>query len=98
KLQYFGNYEHERQPQTATFNTPYPLFNIQKSGTDTQDKAGLRLDYELSPRMRIMGKISRGVLNQPMVPGNTQTYASAISTNREYNDERLLQFTQVISN
>ena len=98
KLQYFGNYEHERQPQTAIFNTPYPKFNIDIDGKDTQDKAGLRLDYQLSPKARIMGKLSRGVWNQPMVPGNTQSYPSAVGTNREYNDERLLDFTQVLSN
>ena len=28
KLHYFGNFEYERQPQTFTFNTPYPTFNI----------------------------------------------------------------------
>jgi len=98
KLQYFGNYEHERQPQTAIFNTPYPKFNIDIDGKDTQDKAGLRLDYQLSPKARIMGKLSRGVWNQPMVPGNTQSYPSAVATNREYNDERLLDFTQVLTN
>ena len=32
------------------------------------------------------------------MPGNTQTYASAVSTNREYSDERLIQLTQVLSN
>src|SRR5215470_7009516 len=98
RLHYFGNYEHERQPQTAIFNTPYPKFNIDKDGTDTQDKGGLRLDYQISPRARLMGKVSRGVLDQPMVPGNTQSYPSAVGTNHEYNDERLGQLTQVLSN
>ena len=98
KLHFFGNYEYERQPQTAIFNTPYPAFNIRTSGTDTQNKGGVRVDYQLSTNARIMGKVSRGVQNQPMVPGNTQSYPSAVATNREYNDERLVNFTQVISN
>jgi len=98
KLHFFGNYEYERQPQTAIFNTPYPAFNINTSGTDTQNKGGVRLDYQLSTSTRVMGKISRGVQNQPMVPGNTQSYPSAVATNREYNDERLVNFTQVLSN
>src|SRR5436190_8677938 len=71
KLHYFANYEYERQPQTAIFNTPYPAFNITRSGTDTQNKGGVRVDYQLSTNARVMGKISRGVQNQPMVPGNT---------------------------
>jgi hypothetical protein len=33
RLHFFGNYEYERQPQTAIFNTPYPAFNIRTSGT-----------------------------------------------------------------
>jgi len=98
KLHFFGNYEYERQPQTAIFNTPYPAFNIDTSGTDTQNKGGFRLDYQLSTNTRVMGKVSRGVQNQPMVPGNTQSYASAVATNREYNDERVVNFTQVLSN
>jgi hypothetical protein len=98
RLHYFGNYEYERQPQTAIFNTPYPAFNIRTSGTDTQNKGGIRIDYQLSTNARIMGKVSRGVQNQPMVPGNTTSYPSAVGTNREYNDERLVNFTQVISN
>ncbi len=98
KLHFFGNYEHEREPKTAIFNTPYPKFNINVAGTDHQDKGGLRLDYQLSPRARVMGKISRGLLNQPMVPGNTTSYPSAVGTNREYNDERIAQLTQVLSN
>ena len=98
KVHFFGNYEYERQPQTAIFNTPYPAFNIDTSGTDTQNKGGGRIDYQLSTQARLMAKISRGVLNQPMVPGNTQSYPSAVSTNREYNDERLFSLTQVLSN
>jgi len=98
KVHFFGNYEYERQPQTAIFNTPYPAFNINTSGTDTQNKGGVRLDVQMSTNTRLMGKISRGVQNQPMVPGNTTSYPSAVGTNREYNDERLLNLTQVLSN
>jgi hypothetical protein len=77
RLHFFGNYEYERQPQPAIFNTPYPAFNITRDGRDTQNKGGVRLDYQFSTSTRIMGKISRGVQNQPMVPGNTQSYPSA---------------------
>src|SRR5882672_9400031 len=52
RLHYFANYEHE--PLTQTFNTPYPRFNIQLTGPRRTDMAGLRLDYQLSPRTRLM--------------------------------------------
>ena len=54
RLHYFANYEYEREPSTQTFNTPFPRFNIQLTGTRRTDMAGVRLDYQLSPRTRLM--------------------------------------------
>jgi hypothetical protein len=54
RLHYFANYEYEREPQTLTFNTPYPRFNIPLTGTRRTDMAGMRLDYQFSSRMRLM--------------------------------------------
>src|SRR5438128_6771171 len=65
RLHYFVNYEYEREPKTFIFNTPYPQFNIDMNGTDSQKKGGGRLDYQLSSKSRIMGKFSRAVLFQP---------------------------------
>ena len=50
KLHFFGNYDYERQPITSIWNTPYPAFNISRSGVTSIKMAGVRLDYELSPR------------------------------------------------
>src|SRR6266853_441689 len=58
KLHYFGNYEYEREPKTLIFNTPYPAFNVDVAGTDNQKKGGVRLDYEMSQKTRVMGKFS----------------------------------------
>src|SRR5437867_3282858 len=95
KLHYFVNYEYEREPRTFIFNTPYPAFNVDVNGTDSQKKGGVRLDYQLSSKARIMGKFSRAVLFQPVVPPNLQSSPAATGTNREYNDEGLVQVTQV---
>ena len=99
RLHFFGNYEYERQPQTIIFNTPYPAFNKDVSNTDTQNKGGGRVDYQISTSARVMGKVSRGVYDQPaMAGGNLTSYPSQVATNREYNDERLVSLTQVLSN
>ncbi len=87
RLHYFANYEYEREPKTFIFNTPYPAFNIDMNGTDSQKKGGFRLDYQLSSKTRLMGKFSRAVLWQPVVPANLQSSPAATGTNREYNDE-----------
>jgi carboxypeptidase family protein/TonB-dependent receptor-like protein len=97
-LHYFANYEYEREPRTFIFNTPYPKFNVDVTGTDSQKKGGVRLDYQLSSKSRLMGKFSRAVLWQPVVPPNLQSSPAATGTNREYNNEGLVVFTQVLSN
>ena len=98
RLHYFGNYEYEREPKTTTFNTPYPAFNVSLNGTNNQKKGGLRLDYQLSPQTRLMGKFSRAAIWEPIVPGSLQSSPAATGTNREYNKEVLLLLTQVLSN
>jgi hypothetical protein len=98
RLHYFGNYEYEREPRTGIFNTPYPLFNIDVKGKANQKKGGIRLDYQLAPEMRLMGKVSKGRFYEPFL-GNTnfQSHPAALGWNREYNNEYLGQFTQVLS-
>jgi hypothetical protein len=99
RLHYFGNYEYEREPTSIVFNTPYPAFNSQLSDTNNQKKGGVRVDYQLSTSMRLMGKYSTGRLWNPFTStGVTNQYPASIGTNREYNDEYLGSFTQVLSN
>src|SRR5213593_4497658 len=98
RLHFFGNYEYEREPKTTTFNTAYPAFNVQLTGTNNQKKGGLRLDYQLSPQTRLMGKYSRAAIWEPIVPGSLQSSPAATGTNREYNKEFLVLLTTVLSN
>src|SRR5918993_5519186 len=44
RMHFFGNYEFEREPQTVTFNSPYPSFNVDLLGTRTQHTGGVRGD------------------------------------------------------
>ena len=60
RLHYFGNFEYEREPRTSIWNTPYPAFNIELTGNERPGSSGgVRLDYQLSPQTRLMGKVSR---------------------------------------
>ena len=65
RLHFFGNFEYEREPKTAIWSTPYPAFNVELAGTGNQKKGGVRLDYQLSPQTRVMGKVSRGRFWEP---------------------------------
>ena len=99
KLHFFGNYEYEREPKTGIFNTPYPAFNVDIEGTNNQKKGIVRVDYQLSPQTRLMGKASGGRLFEAFLSNtNFQSHPAATGTNQEYNDEYLGQFTQVLSN
>ena len=98
KLHYFGNFEYERNPLTSIWNTPYPLFNIELKGTTTRKLGGLRLDYQLSPKTRVMGKFSRHKTYEPFGPGASGSHPAQTGTNDERNEEYIGQFTQVLSN
>jgi carboxypeptidase family protein/TonB-dependent receptor-like protein len=64
KLHLFGHYEYEREPQTWTYTTPYPSFNIDQSSTRRQQMGGARLDFQLSPKTRFMVRANRSSNSQ----------------------------------
>src|SRR3984893_98112 len=97
KLHFFANYEYERQPLTSIWQTPYPAFNIRLQGITNVKLGGVRLDYQLSPKLRLMGKVSHSTLFQPFGPGGVN-HPSATNSNEEHNTDVLGQLTQVISN
>ena len=53
RIHIFGNYEYEREPQTFTYSSPFPRFNVDQSGTRREHKAGVRLDAQFSPNTRL---------------------------------------------
>jgi hypothetical protein len=98
KLHYFGNFEYERSPNTSVWTTPYPAFNVTLSGKSTRHLQGIRVDYQLSSRTRIMGKASGQKSYQPFGNGSSTTHPASTIDNDERNQEYIGQFTQVLSN
>jgi hypothetical protein len=97
KLHYFGNFEYERQPTTSAWSTPYPAFNISLSGKSSRKLAGVRLDYQISSRARIMGKVSGQHSYTPFGPGSSSSHPASTIDTDERNREYIGQFTQVLS-
>ena len=95
RLHFFGHFEYEREPRASIWNTPYPRFNVQVDGQETIKMGGGRLDYQISPAVRVMGKFSEGRRFQPFGAGNNQ-HAAATGSNAETNKEYLGQLTQVL--
>lgn len=99
RLHYFAHFEYERQPMTAQWNTPYPSFNISLEGKGSTRIAGFRADYQLSPRARVMGKMSGQKTFVPFDPPTSRTtHPAQTATTDERNRELLGQYTQVLSN
>ena len=94
-LHYFGHFEYEREPRASVWNTPFPAFNIELDGKQTVKMGGVRLDYQLSPQTRMMGKYSEARVWQPFGVGN-QNHPAETGSHSDLNREYLLQFTQVI--
>ena len=72
RIHFFGNYEYEREPQTITFDSPYPAFNIDDlSSTRTENKGGFRFDTQFSSRTHLMPRGNLYKENNPHEPGST---------------------------
>src|SRR5258705_1874419 len=100
RLHYFANYEYEREPATLTFNTPYPSFNIPLTGTKKTDMTGLRLDYQLSSRTRLMVRGNTFTYKNPYELQSTQvgSHPAAVENFRRHSDEVFANLTRVLSN
>jgi len=97
KTHFFGNYEYEHQPLTSIWNTPYPAFNVTLTGTRSVKLGGVRVDQELSSKMRVMGKAGHSRLIEPFGAGAI-THPAGTMTNTEHNTDVLGSLTTVLSN
>jgi hypothetical protein len=98
KLHYFVNYEYERHPITSAWTTPYAAFNATLSGKETRNIGGGRVDYQVSPQMRLMGKASGQHTVTPFGGGSSTTAAISTIDTDEKNSDYIGQFTHVINN
>ena len=97
RLHFFGNFEYERAPKSSAWRTPFPAFNVQLSGKEAIKMGGGRLDYQLSPNTRLLGKWHEGRRFDPFGAGNAN-HPAATGFSDESSREVLGGLTQVISN
>jgi hypothetical protein len=98
RMHFFVNYEYEREPQTVTYSSPYPSFNIDHTETRNQHLYGTRLDTQFTPRMRLAVRFSRYDQFLPFLTGgggNIHPSAEAFA-DRQAN-QWFGTFTQVLS-
>ena len=97
RLHFFGHFEYEREPRVSIWNTPFARFNVELEGNDSVKLGGGRLDYQLSPGIRLMGKISQARKWQPFGVGG-QNHPAETGSQADVNSEYLGQLTHVLSN
>jgi len=97
RLHYFANYEYDRTPKTSIWNTPFPAFNVTLSGKQIKHIGGGRLDYQISPSMRLMGKVSGANDSDPFGTGSSSNHPASANSQDRKNREYQGQFTQVLS-
>jgi hypothetical protein len=85
KLHYFVNYENEQHPLTSAFTTRYTSFNAELQGKETRNIGGVRVDYQLSSKVRLMGKVSGQHTVTPFGPGSSTTAAASTIDTDEKN-------------
>ena len=96
-VHFFGHFEYELEPRTSVWNTPFSAFNVDLAGNQTVKMGGIRLDYQLSPQMRVMGKFSEARVWQPFGAGS-QNHPAETGSHSDLNREYLATATQTIGN
>jgi len=97
RLHFFGFHEYERAPKNEVWNTPFPRFNVELSGTSTVRHEGARLDYQFSPETRLMLKGNKTNTHDPFGPGNNQ-HPAATAVAWTISDGLVASLTKVLSN
>src|SRR5882672_8360186 len=59
RIHFFASYGYAREPNTYTYNSPYPAFNIDQHFTAHQHTLLGRLDYQFTPATRLSVRGSR---------------------------------------
>ena len=97
RVHFFANYEYEREPQTITFDSPYPEFNIDFPNTRQQHSGGGKGDIQFSPQVRLSTRMQ--VYDQVYYTGGGSTnHPSNTQYESRHTTQFLTTFTQVIGN
>src|SRR5688572_28787222 len=99
RIHIFGNYEYEREPQTAVYSGPFPAFNVDLQGTRTQSTGGVKVDFQFTPQTRLSSRYNAYTQFVPLRgAGGATTHPSGASQWWRTSSQYWNQLTQVLSN
>jgi len=97
RLHFFGNYEIDRTPKSLVWLTPFASFNsASRSYTDMIKMGGMRLDYQLSSKVRLFSRGS--VSKDDTLTGGGNTHPAAAAKNFRTTNDLLVASTMVLNN
>jgi hypothetical protein len=98
KVHFFANYEYEREPQTLSYLSPFPSFNIDVEAIRTVKMAGARGDVQFTPASRMSVRYAKSTFLLPIssaTEGGNNHPSRQMDTRRFSNDVGST-FTQVL--
>lgn len=102
KIHFFANYEFEREPQTFTFDTPWPSFNIDlEEGARRSHTGGVRVDVQFTPQTRLTARSAlwdQSLPYDPRFTGGAIRHPSGGIANTRETSSYTATFTQVLGN
>src|SRR4029453_11174986 len=96
RIHFFGAYGFEREPQTYTYTSPYPFFNINQEFPQHSHTAMGRVDYQFTPQSRLNVRVS-GYRTIFYAGGGATSHPSASGTRERTAPEYAGTFTQVLN-
>jgi carboxypeptidase family protein/TonB-dependent receptor-like protein len=97
RIHFFANYEQERQPQTVTFSSPYPAFNIDLPAKNRQRKGIVRGDVQFSSRTHLMTRFQKYYNDLPNSgTGGATSHPSTARREQRHSNELFSTLTQVL--
>jgi hypothetical protein len=97
RLHFFTNWEYEREPSSITFNSVYPSFNFDLPGTRTENKGGVKVDWQFNPQNRLAVRWNRYQNLIPNSGGGASNHPSTSSSNNRYSYQVFADYTQVLT-
>ena len=97
RIHFFGNFEYERQPQTFTYSSPFPRFNIDQTGTNRPTQGGLKFDFQMSPQTHFSLRTNKYLNRIPYDPrytGGATIHPSSAEKVDRHSDEIFLTVLQ----
>ena len=98
RVHFFSNIEYEREPQTLSYASPFPSFNIDVEAEKTVKMGGARGDVQFTPQSRMSVRYAKSTLLLPIssagLSGNR--HPSRQMDTRRFSNDVGGTFTQVL--